>query len=83
MTRRILLVSSFGLASSRAGLAAAKKKFWEVKKPSEWSDEETGQLLSRSPWANVELDMRDMDQAPGVGGPELGGAPPRITATVR
>jgi hypothetical protein len=87
VTRRILLVSSFGLAAlSHAGLAAAKRKFWEIKEPSEWSDEETGQLLSRSPWAKetiVELNMRDMDQTPGGGGPEMGGAPPRITATVR
>src|SRR5450755_2719176 len=88
VTRRILLVSSFGLAAlSHAGLAAAKRKFWEIKEPSEWSDEETGQLLSRSPWAKetiVELNMRDMDQTPGMppgggmpdGGMGPGGGPP-------
>lgn len=52
MTRRsaLLLGLAGGFAPPRSW-AYASKEFWNEKQPSEWSTEEIGLLLNKSPWA--------------------------------
>jgi hypothetical protein len=50
------------------------------KKPSDWSEKEVQEVLTRSPWAKeatVEFNMSGMEGGPpGGGGPGVGGGPP-------
>jgi hypothetical protein len=46
MTRRDLLLLPFG-----APLFSSSGEFWNEKKPSDWTDDEIQEMLTRSPWA--------------------------------
>ena len=49
-TRRHLLQAATIWPAFQA-LSAVRKEFWEIKAPTEWSDEEKRILLGQSPWA--------------------------------
>jgi hypothetical protein len=52
MTRRDAVRLAIGAAAASGGARAfAAKEFWNEKKPSEWTDAECEELLTRSPWA--------------------------------
>lgn len=51
-------------------LASAPGQFWNERPASEWSERETEQLLSRSPWAK---EAEAQFKMPGGGGPRGGG----------
>ena len=50
LTRRRLLVWTAGAAFPRWVYASATA-FWNVKAPSNWTDDEIRQLLTKSPWS--------------------------------
>jgi hypothetical protein len=50
MTRRSAILMGLGLGGAAASSAWAKD-FWNEKKPSEWTEEDIQQLLTKSPWA--------------------------------
>src|SRR5258708_6230237 len=52
MTRRDAVRLAFGAAAASGGAwAYVAKEFWNEKKPSEWTDAECLELLTKSPWA--------------------------------
>jgi hypothetical protein len=50
MTRRSAVLMSLGLGGAAAAWGWAKD-FWNEKKPSDWTDDEIQQVLTKSPWA--------------------------------
>jgi hypothetical protein len=49
MTRRSAILT--GLVLGRAAASAWVKEFWNEKKPSDWTEDEIQQMLTKSPWA--------------------------------
>lgn len=83
MTRRILILLGASLGPC---IAASAGEFWNDKQPSDWSEEETQRLLTKSPWAVEAVteinfgSMRGQEEGggrapggPGMGGPGMGG----------
>jgi len=72
-TRRALLGLPFGLAAALR--LSAAQDFWNRKKPADWTEDEIGRLITRSPWAkevNAQFEA-DIDYTPnGKEGPTLG-----------
>jgi len=50
MTRRTAILVGLGLGGAAAGSAWAKD-FWNEMKPSDWTEEDIQQILTKSPWA--------------------------------
>jgi hypothetical protein len=50
MTRRTAILVGLGLGGTAAASAWAKD-FWNEKKPSDWTEEDIQQILTKSPWA--------------------------------
>jgi len=50
MTRRTAILVGLGLGGTGAASAWAKD-FWNEKKPSDWTEEDIQQILTKSPWA--------------------------------
>jgi len=50
MTRRSAILMGLGLGGAAAASAWAKD-FWNEKKPSDWTEDEIQQMLTKSPWA--------------------------------
>lgn len=48
---RLALGAVAGYAGTRAFAGPGPKEFWNEKKPSDWTDEECRELLTKSPWA--------------------------------
>ena len=66
-----LFITCFILGGLLTPFLLAKKKFWEEKPFTEWTEEEVTKLFQKSPWAKLEtfVDIRYSGQSRGAGGP--------------
>lgn len=74
MTRRTAILASLGLPA----LAYSPREFWNDKKPSEWTDDERQELLTKSPWAR-EAEVKYNGGPGGIGAPRSSGSMNRRT----
>lgn len=75
MTRRDLIRAGWslpaGLAALRSGAFAAKE-FWTERDPKDWTEAETKEFLSKSPWAK-DAEIKDNGQVGSLGSPRAVG----------
>lgn len=71
MTRRGAILMGLGLGGAAASAAWAKD-FWNEKKPSDWSEDDIQQMLTKSPWAR-DASIFDSAAHKGVPTPRIGG----------
>jgi hypothetical protein len=68
LTRRGLLLIAAGACVEPWNRLYAASDFWNKKEPSQWSGEEIGKLVTRSPWAH-EVTVSSQQRAKGGGNP--------------